>query len=90
MAPPSSLFLRGWRPPFRGSDAPVRVEEQELLAAPSATIHAPDPRAICGDAPEGHDVDAQAVRAEAQPRFLEWRARIVHGDDGHGHIACPR
>ena len=69
------------RPTIRRPNAPRVGEQQEVRAASSAAIVAPDPRAIGGDAPEGHDVDAQAMRAEAHPHFLEWRARIGHGDE---------
>ena len=77
------------RPMIGRPNAPRVGEQQEVRAASLAAIVAPDPRAIGGDVPEGHDVDAQAVRAEAHPHFLEWRARIGHGDEWSRAYCVP-
>jgi hypothetical protein len=57
---------------------PHSGEQHEVLGAVSASIIAPNPRAVCGDIPKGSDLGAQAVRAEALARFLGGRAGVWH------------
>jgi hypothetical protein len=67
------------RPAIRGPE-PSRIgEQQEVLAAISAPILAPDPLAVRRDTPAGDDRAAQAVRALVLVRFGQGRVVPEHG-----------
>jgi hypothetical protein len=68
----------GRRPPIAWSEAPLRREQQELLAALSASIRTADRRAVGEDTPKGQDIGAAALRADALASFV---GRRVEGFD---------